>query len=55
MRTREDKLRAIFTGQIKPIPKDSRRLGVSLRGEVIDDLAQIRYLSELDTWKYVMK
>jgi len=53
MRTREDKLRAIFTGELKPIQRDSRRLGVSLRGEVNDDLAQIRYLSELDTWKYI--
>jgi len=53
MRTREEKLRAIFTDELKPIPEEKRRLQIALRGEVVDDLMMIRYLSEVDTWKYV--
>ena len=53
MRKREDKLRAIFGAEKKPISWDKRRLMVSLHGSVLDDIAQIRYLSEVDTWKYI--
>jgi hypothetical protein len=53
MRTREEKLRAIFTDELKPIPEEKRRLQIALRGEVVDDLMMIRYLSEADTWKFV--
>jgi len=53
MRKREEKLRAIFGTEIKPLPWDSRRLAISLHGAVLEDIAQIRYLSEVDTWKYI--
>ena len=53
MRTREEKLRAIFTDELKQIPEEKRRLQIALRGEVVDDLMMIRYLSEADTWKFI--
>ena len=53
MRKREEKLRAIFGTEINPIPWDGRRLAISLHGAVHDDIAQIRYLSEVDTWKHI--
>ena len=53
MRTREEKLRAIFTDELKQILEEKRRLQIALRGEVVVDLMMIRYLSEVDTWKSV--
>ena len=53
MRKREEKLRAIFGTEMRPLPWDKRRLVVSLHGSVLEDIAQIRYLSEVDTWKHI--
>ena len=53
MRTREDKLRAIFTADWKPIPKDDRKLQVALRGPALDEIAQIRLLAEVETWRNI--
>lgn len=53
MRTREEKLRAIFTADWKPIPKDDRKLQVALRGPALDEIAQIRLLAEVETWRNI--
>ena len=53
MRMREEKLRAIFTDDLEPVPVDKTNLKITLRGEVLNDLTQIRYLSEVETWKYI--
>ena len=48
----EEKLRAIFTDDLEPVPVDKTNLKITLR-KVLNDLTQIRYLSEVETWKYI--
>ncbi len=56
MRTREEKLRAVFGAQQKPPAYNEDKAGhktFRVREGIVRDLEHIRLLAELDTWKYI--
>ena len=56
MRTREEKLRAVFGAQRKPpaLNEDKENQKTfRVREGIVRDLEHIRLLAELDTWKYI--